>query len=248
MRLDVLFGAASVSPSDVAGRVVAVVDVLRASTTVVTALYNGARCVIPFESGEEVVLRSKAFHRQDVLLAGERKMRPVPGFDLGNSPREFTRAAVAGKTILFSTTNGTVALLAVQGARDVIVSSFVNHSASLAFLRAAARGGVDVAIICAGHERHFALEDAAYAGRLVRGIARRMPDARLNDGAAACAMLARRYGDRLDRLFADAGHGRALTEAGFEGDLAACAEIDAFPVVPVYLDRQISKLGPDWER
>src|SRR3954468_15627041 len=91
VRVDVLFGSASIVPSDVAGKVVAVIDVLRASTSIATALSNGARAVIPLESSDEVVTRAKAFERRDVRLAGERKMLPIPGFELGNSPSEFTR-------------------------------------------------------------------------------------------------------------------------------------------------------------
>lgn len=243
MRIDVLFGAASVAPADVAGRVVAVIDVLRASTSIAVALHNGARSVVPFEGPDEAVLRSKQYDRRDVRLAGERRMRPLPGFDLGNSPGEFTREAVDGRIILFATTNGTPALLATQGARDVIVASYVNLSVSLAFLRAAGRGGADVTIVCAGSDRQFGLEDAACAGRLVRGLRRGRTDAVFNDAAHACALLDRRYGDRLDALFADAAHGRALAEAGFAEDLVRCAAVDAHPVVPVYADRQISRFG-----
>lgn len=248
MRVDVLFGAATIVPADVAGRVVAVIDVLRASTTIATALDNGARCVVPCESSDEVVLRSKQYERREVKLAGERRMLPIPGFDFGNSPAEYVREAVEGRTILFSTTNGTPALLATQGARDVIVASYVNFKAALAFLRTAVRGGADVAIVCAGRERQFSLEDAACAGRFVRGLVRRKPDVLLNDAAQGCVLLDRRYGDRLDLLFADAQHARALAEAGFAADLDSCAEVDAHPVVPVYYDRQITKLGPEWER
>lgn len=248
MQIDVLFGAAAVAQADVAGRVVAVIDVLRASTTIATALDNGARCVVPFESAAEVISRSKSFARAEVRLAGERRMRAVEGFDFGNSPLEFTREAVEGRTILFSTTNGTPALVASQGARDVIVASYVNHSAALAFLRSAALSGVPVTIVCAGRERFFALEDAACAGRYVRGISRRTSGAQLNDAARTCALLDRHHGDRLAELFAESDHGRALAEAGFGDDLVACADIDAHPVVPVYVDRQIVKLGPDWER
>jgi 2-phosphosulfolactate phosphatase len=248
VKLDVLFGAASVAASDVSGRVVAVIDVLRASTTIAVAIANGARAVIPSESSEEVVQRSKSFERREVLLAGERRMRAIPGFDFGNSPLEFTREAIAGRTVLFSTTNGTGALVAVQGAREVVVASYVNHSAVLAMLRAAARGGHDVSIVCAGHERQFSLEDAACAGRFVRGVSRRLANVELNDAALTCALLDRRYGGDLPRLFAESSHGRALTEAGFGDDLALCASIDACPVVPMYVDRQIIKLGPDWER
>ena len=248
VRLDVVFGATSINQADVVGRVVAVIDVLRASTSIATALDHGARCVVPLESGEEVIRRSKSFARGDVRLAGERRMLPVPGFDLGNSPREFTREVVEGRTILMSTTNGTPALLATQVARDVVVASYVNYSATLAYLRSAVRGGIDVTIICAGRERHFSREDGACAGRYVRGISRRNSSVQRNDAAQLCAMLDKHHGDRLLEMFAESEHGRALAAAGFEGDLDACGAIDAHPVVPVYVDRQIVKLGPDWER
>ena len=248
MKVDVIFGTQNVAPSDVQGRLVAVIDVLRASTTIATALLNGARAVIPFESSEEAVVRAKHFDRSEVRLAGERKMHAIPGFDFGSSPREMTREAVEGKTILMTTTNGTSALIGTQGARDVVVASYVNFSAVLAMIRAAGRAGTDISILCAGRERQFSLEDAACAGRYVRHIAKRLPSAELNDAARACAMLDRRYGDSLDRLFAEASHGRALTEAGFADDLIVCAAVDAYPVVPIYQDRQITKLGPDRER
>jgi 2-phosphosulfolactate phosphatase len=117
VRLDVFFGGYQLTPADLQGRVVLVIDVLRASTTVAVALANGARAVIPFESSDEVIARAKQFEREDVLLAGERRMKAIPGFDLGNSPREYTREAVEGKTVLLTTTNGTVALANIQGAR-----------------------------------------------------------------------------------------------------------------------------------
>ena len=120
-RVDVSFTAQSLIPSDVSGRVAVVLDVLRASTTIAHALASGARAVIPFASTEEVVNRAKQLERREVILAGERNMAPIPGFDRGNSPREFTSEQVEGKTILMTTTNGTRALVALTGARDVIV-------------------------------------------------------------------------------------------------------------------------------
>src|SRR5688500_14206738 len=161
MRLDVFFGPQEVTPADVANRVVAVVDVLRASTSIAIALDNGARAVIPLASSEDVISRSKSLERSEVRLAGERKSQQIAGFDVGNSPRDFTREVVEGKTILMTTTNGTNAILTVQGARDVVIASYVNFSAVLSMLRAALRGGTDVAILCAGQEKRFALEDAA---------------------------------------------------------------------------------------
>ena len=103
-----------------------------------------------------------------MLLAGERRMHPIPGFDLGNSPREFTREAVEGKTVLLTTTNGTHGARWRCRARVTWSSaSYVNFTAVLAMLRAALRGGTDIAIVCAGRDRQFALEDAACAGRYV---------------------------------------------------------------------------------
>jgi 2-phosphosulfolactate phosphatase len=195
-----------------------------------------------------VVLRSKSFERPQVRLAGERRMKPIPGFDLGNSPGEFTREAVEGKFVLLTTTNGTSALLAVQSARDVVVASYVNFSAVVALLRSALRGGTDVAILCAGRERQFSLEDAACAGRYVRFITNQFPTVSLNDAARAAAIIEQGFGDNVGRVFAESEHGRALAGAGYEADLQSCAAIDSFPVVPVYQERQITKLGPERER
>jgi 2-phosphosulfolactate phosphatase len=248
VRLDVFPAAPLPAPSDVAGRVVVVIDVLRASTTIAVALSNGARNIIPFDSTDDAVARSKSYERGEVRLAGERRMRAVPGFDFGNSPLEFTRDAVEGKTVLFSTTNGTGALVSVQGARDVVVGAYVNFSAVLVLLRAAIRGGTDVTILCAGRERQFSLEDTACAGRYVRHVCERYPDVALNDGAVAALHVERAYGDDLERLFLDSSHGRALRDAGFAGDLHVCAALDSHPVIPLYQDRQITMLGPDRAR
>jgi 2-phosphosulfolactate phosphatase len=248
MRIDVLFGSASVAPSDVSGRVVAVIDVLRASTSIATALSNGARAVIPLESSDEVITRAKAFERRDVKLAGERKMLPIPGFDFGNSPLEFTKENIEGKTVLMTTTNGTIAITNTQGARDVVIASYVNFTAVCTMLRTALRGGADIAIICAGRERQFALEDAGCAGRYVNHVSKRMTNITLNDAAQACTLIDRKYGDQILRLFDASEHGRSLREAGFVDDLAACAAVDSFPVIPLYQDRIITKLGPDRER
>jgi 2-phosphosulfolactate phosphatase len=249
VRVDVLFGGASVAPSDVAGRVVVVVDVLRASTSIAWALVNGARAVIPLETSEEVVTRSKACERSDVLLAGERRMLAISGFDLGNSPREFTRDVVEGKTVIMTTTNGTPAISNTAGARDVVIGSYVNYTAVLTMLRTALRGGTDIALVCAGRERQFALEDAGCAGRFVSNVSKRVTGVvELNDAAQACALIDRKYGDNILKLFDASEHGRALRGAGFVDDLTACAAVDSHPVIPLYQDRQITKLGPERER
>lgn len=248
MRLDVFFTPNQVKPADTAGRLVAIVDVLRASTTVATALGNGAKTVIPLEGADEVIVRSKEFTRSQILLAGEQKMHPIAGFDIGNSPQAYTREVVEGKTILLTTTNGTRTLLGVQGARDIVIASYVNFTAVLAMMKLAARSDTDIAIICAGDEGSFTLEDAACAGRYVKAIPKRADSVVSNDAASASVLIEKKYGDNIEKVFKESSHGQALESAGFGDDLAAAAEVDSYPVVPIWQDRQITKLGPERER
>jgi 2-phosphosulfolactate phosphatase len=249
MRIDVVFGPTTAIPALITGRVVAVIDVLRASTSIAVALGNGARNIVPLESADEVITRAKQFDKGEVRLAGERKMLTVSGFDLGNSPGEFTREAVEGKTVLLTTTNGTAAMVGLQGARDVVVASYVNLEAVAVLMRTAARAGTDITLICAGRDKLFSLEDAACAGRYVRAITQKgLVNVDLGDGAFAATVLDRKYADRLDLLFADSEAGKALAEAGFGKDLEDCAKLDSCPVIPIFQDRQITLLGPDRER
>ena len=247
MKLEVFMSPREVVAGDVQGRVVAVIDVLRASTTIAVALFNGARTVIPVADVDEAISRARQFEKSQVRTAGERKMLPIPGFDLGNSPLEFTAEEVRGCNVIISTTNGTRALMALQGTRDTVVASYVNHIAVSAMLRAAARSN-DISIVCAGTEGHVRLEDAACAGRYVRSLTQSNASITLNDAARACALIDGRYGDNIAEIFKDSSHGRSLAEAGFGEDLLLCAQLDSHPVVPIYQERHITRLGPDRER
>ncbi len=247
MRIDVFFGTSTMSAADTAGRTAVVIDVLRASSSIAAALHNGARTIIPLDGADEVITRAKAYERREVLLAGERKMLAVPGFDVGNSPHEYTREVVEGRIVLMTTTNGTSALMAVQGARETIVMAHVNFTAAVSELESALREGIDITIICAGRERQFSLEDAACAGRVVRHLMDTLDGVELNDAARAAMLTERAYGGDLRALFADSVHGRALAEAGFERDLEICATTDAFPVVPIYRDHRIVAQSLDSE-
>ena len=214
-----------------------VLDLLRASTTIATALDSGADAIIPVLEPDEA--RSRAARLGPAtLLAGERNAVPPAGFHLGNSPLEYTREKVEGKTIILTTTNGTKALLAAApNSRDVLIGSYVNFTVTLAAVRSALRQGLDVDIICAGSKGNFSLEDTACAGRFVRFAMRRpgkMGPPVLNDAARAALLIEKNYGQDIARLFNDAEHGRTLRSAGFGDDLLACAAIDAHPVLAAY--------------
>jgi 2-phosphosulfolactate phosphatase len=229
VRLDVALTPAAVTPAALAGATALVVDVLRASTTLITALAHDARELVPVAEVEEA--RRLAATRPDVLLAGERGGDPPAGFDLGNSPLEFTRERVAGRTLVFTTSNGTRALVAARAAAAVGVAGFVNLTAAATW---ALGQGRDVVVVCAGELGARSFEDEVCAGLLIQRL--------LGDGTAAtaapegarAATAARPYARDLARLALDAPHARHLTEQGRGADVAACLRLDAFALVPVY--------------
>jgi 2-phosphosulfolactate phosphatase len=239
VKIDVHFTPAGVVAGELAGRGVVVIDALRATTTVITALANGARAVIPAATSEEAVRLASNLEKDGVLLAGERKSVKIEGFALGNSPREMTAAAVGGKTIVLATTNGTPALVATQGGDPVLVGAPANFKALAARARAVLVERGDLVIVCAGRDRQFAVEDAYTAGRLIKAVKRGVRKLALNDGARAALALTREFAtwaDALDKSEA----ARQLADADLAADVAFAARADRFTVVPTYTDRRIT--------
>ena len=254
MRLDVYFTPAELG-GELPGRVM-VVDVLRATSTMVEALANGARAVFPVTTVDEAARIAQNVGRDSVLLCGERKGLPVEGFDLGNSPTEFTRVRVEGLALAMTTSNGTRALLAVaerwpgpgdDGTGAIFIGSLLNLSAAARALVGSSgpasgetEAGVPAAaIVCAGREGRFGLDDARAAGALVRAVQELGPDPALNDAAvAARALVGRRrhFAGALEETAA----GRHLKEIGRAEDIAFCAEVDRTDVVPRFRDRKIT--------
>ncbi len=235
-----LLGEATILPADVVGRVVVVIDVLRAASTVATALTNGARAVYPFASVEETARRGGEMGRDAVRLAGERRMLRIDGFDFGNSPLEFSRDAVAGHTILCTTSNGTAALVATHGARSCFFTGFVNAGRTVDALVRGAADGHDITIICAGTDRHAALEDLVCAGRLVRQLVEQTADGiSLSDGARIAMTVEAPYRESIAALQTDASHAVTLGAAGFRADVEYCLGVDTVPVLVTYKSNRL---------
>ncbi len=231
MRVDVALTAQSVVPSQTAGRSVLVVDVLRASTTIIAALGGGCAGVVPVADEAEARRRAAALPAEAVLLAGERRGEPIPGFDLGNSPLEFTEERVRGKLVIFTTSNGTQALLAARPAAAVAVAALVNLSAAAAW---ALGGRRDVTIVCAGERGAESLEDRVCAGLLVERLTQEEPGVALTAAADAARRAGRAYGKEVRRLAGDALWARRLAARGRAADVAACLALDTTTLVPVY--------------
>jgi 2-phosphosulfolactate phosphatase len=239
MKIDVHFTPLGVTPGELAGRGVVVIDVLRATTTIITALANGAKAIIPAATSEEAVRLASNLEKDNVLLAGERKSLKIEGFALGNSPREMTAAAVGGKTIVLATTNGTPALVAAQGGDPVLVGAAANFKALLARAHEVLAQRGDLVIVCAGRDKQFAIEDAYTAGRLIKALKTGAKRLALNDAAqAALALPAELAGWKEALAGSDAA--AQLAEVDLADDVSFAAKPDRFTVVPRYADRRIT--------
>jgi 2-phosphosulfolactate phosphatase len=241
MKVDVYFTPSGLHPGEVQGRTLFVVDILRATTTMCAALHHGAKAILPVASTEEALRLAQTIGSADVLLAGEQNCLRIPGFQLGNSPLEMVEPVVRGKTLVVSTSNGTKALLACQGAQSVYPTAAVNLSAAAEKGREVLESGGAVAVLCAGRENAFSLDDAYCAGRLLAAmLGDRRPRSGLNDAAIACLDLVRRYGLYWRRPLAYSRAGRELTKLGFADDIEDAARLDAYPVLPHFHERRIT--------
>ncbi len=205
-------------PIETEGLVV-LVDILRATSTIVAALAEEAKVVKPVATIEDALL----LREQGYLLAGERGGLPPEGFDYGNSPREAYR--LAGQKVALTTTNGTRALGFVKQAKAVCAGSFLNLSAVVRF----AERFDEVVVLCAGTEGHFSLEDFLFAGFLARELEE---FATGNDAATVARHYARGVADPREEILLSK-HALRLIELGLKDDVIFCGELDRYSVVPV---------------
>jgi len=213
-----------------------VIDVLRATTSIVAAFANGCRSILPVASAEEA--RRARSADPALVLAGEEGGLRVEGFELGNSPREFTREVIGGRDVVLTTSNGTKTMRAVGPGRTVAIGALRNRDAVGDWLVAQ---GADGLIVCSGYEGAFSLEDAVCAGGIVDRAARTAPRLRLGDGARACRLLWESFQSDLPALLRSSGWGERLLGLGLEADLAFCAVLDAAAVVPVMMEGRITR-------
>jgi len=231
MKLNVLFSPIVADELYFTGKTSVVIDVLRASSTIVTALKNGAKEIVPVATVEFAVKVSGGMFGGQTLLGGERNTKKIEGFALGNSPLEYEEKIVNGKSIVFYTTNGTKALAKAKFSEHLFVCSFLNLNAIAKHLVSLQN---NVEIICAGRNNFFSLEDTVCAGKLVAEIISMNPEVELNDSVYAALALNEKYGQDLLRMFKQSEHGKLLIDNGFEEDLNYCAQLNVFDIIPRY--------------
>jgi 2-phosphosulfolactate phosphatase len=227
VKLDAVFSPAEIEGSRLTGRAIAVIDVLRATSTILTALANGARAVIPVDTVERAVRTAREIGAGEALLCGERGSKPIDGFDLGNSPAEFAEPVVGGHTLVMTTTNGTRALLAGSAGSRCVVAAFLNVTA----VAAALADEEDVVLLCAGRAGRFSLDDAVCAGMIAHRLGERSRvDA--TESARAAMVMAAEWGDSLVGMLRTTAAGRQLERLQMDGDIAYCGTLDRFEHVP----------------
>lgn len=213
-----------------------VIDVLRATTTITVSLANGAKEVIPTENIATAVRVAKG--SKNSILCGERNGRVIDGFKLGNSPLEYTAEVIKDKALIFSTTNGTQAIMKSKFAKNCLLASFVNMSAVVDYVNALDE---DFTIICSGKLNDFCLEDAVCAGMLLNklNVGRNLE---LMDSEVAAMNLSNDLAmllnvpsqEKVLRMLNTSEHGRYLSQIGFEKDLEICSKIDSYPIIPLF--------------
>ncbi|MDE2483801.1 MAG: 2-phosphosulfolactate phosphatase [candidate division NC10 bacterium] len=230
MMIDVAFSRLDPACRSASGRAVAVIDVIRATTTITMALHQGCAGVIPVRTLSEARAVARRLSRS-ALLAGERGAERAAGFELGNSPAEYGQERVQGKTIVLTTTNGTRTFQAASGAQVIIACSFLNVSAAARWLTGT---GLDILIVCAGRHGRFCLEDVVGSGMLIDrllNISERPIEC--SDAAGAAHQLFLTYRDDLLGMLQGCEWGREIIQKGFGADLEICAHVDLTDIVPV---------------
>ncbi len=231
MKVEVFLTGGNVEEEDVKGRTVVVIDVLRACSTIVTALDNGARAIVPVSDMAQAGKIASNLDQRSYLLGGERDGQKIEGYHLGNSPLEYTPSQVKDQTVILNTTNGTVALSRARAAEHLVVGSFLNASRVVDFVR---EMNLDTAIICAGWRNRVSLEDTLCAGLLLYELWDGVEPDYVSDTAhIAFTQYATDRGD-LQRALHRSNHAQWLTREGYGDDVAYSFKLDTIPVLPYF--------------
>ncbi len=208
--------------------IVVIIDVFRATSTMATALYNGARKIIPVDSPELCIEMGK---QTGGVTAGERDGKIIPGLSYGNSPSEYPRSFIENKILVITTTNGTKLLhMALkQGAKDIITGSFPNFSAVANYLK---EQGVPVILACSGWKNRFNIEDTLFAGAIIEAL---KDDFTIHcDSSLMANQLYCQHKDDLAQYIQTTTHWHRLAAYGLEQDMLYCISIDSAPSIPIY--------------
>jgi 2-phosphosulfolactate phosphatase len=233
MKLNVYAIPDNVADKELKDKTVVLIDLFRATSTMLAALANGCKEIVPSAEIEEVINMSKNYEKDSYLLCGERNIQAIDGFHLSNSPLEYTTEKVSGKTLLMTTTNGTQAFKRATDAAEVLICSLTNVDTVAGYL---AEQQNDVVFICAGTDGQFTTDDVVTAGAVIYRLTNMVDNLELGDLAVVAKILYQHYADDLHGLLRNSTHYRRLMDAGLEKDIEYCLTLNAAPVTGIYKD------------
>lgn len=236
MDAEVFLTHSTISEGDVQGRTVVVIDVLRACSTIVTALDRGARAVMPVLDMAQAGKIASNLDPDVYRLGGERGGEKIEGYHLGNSPREYTQEVVKGRDVILNTTNGTQALEKAKGADHLVAASFLNAERVANFVRQTTNA---ITIVCAGRQNRIALEDTLCAGLLLDRLWDGREPYPVSDSAHTAYTLYHTDQEDLENALRGANHAERLVQQDYEEDLDYCFQVDEIPVLPYYTENRM---------
>ncbi|MBQ8958604.1 MAG: 2-phosphosulfolactate phosphatase [Bacteroidales bacterium] len=252
MNISVIPTAQQAQGLDFSGKTAVVIDVLRATSVITTALANGAQCVVPVKTVEEAQSLFVASDAATTLRGGERNALKIDGFELDNSPLEYTKERVGGKTVILTTTNGTNAINNVKGADEVVLACFRNAAAVVDYLLRllpcdsptadhvglSYHGSRNVVIVCSGTEGCFSMDDGLCAGMLIASL-RQKTEVETDDFGGLLSWFYIQNKDDLRKTLSGCFHLKRLISMGFSNDVGFCLEANVASTVPVVSGKEV---------
>ncbi|MFT5875235.1 MAG: 2-phosphosulfolactate phosphatase [Clostridium sp.] len=230
MKIDIIVSADDIKKEKIKNKTVVVIDMLRATSVITTAMNNGCKGVIPVltvDDAAEIVRNSK----EEFMLGGERDALKIEGFHYSNSPLEYTRDTIEGKTLVMTTTNGTKAIRGCEGASNILIGAMLNAKA---IVKRVVELNKDVVIVNAGTYGEFSIDDFLCSGYIIDCVLK-LVEAELTDIAVTSHYIYKNNED-IYSFIKYASHYKRITELGLKADLEYCCRKDIIDIVPEYND------------
>lgn len=236
MKIDIIISVDDIKESKIKDKVVVVIDMFRATSVIITALANGCKEVIPFLTIEETLMKAKELKREEYILGGERKAVKIDGFDLSNSPLEYTKDRIENKRVLMTTTNGTRTLTEAISAKRILIGAMINGRAVAKKLM---KLNEDVIIINSGTNGNFSMDDFICSGYIINEMLSGDNGLEFTD-IAKTANIIYEENKEIINYVKKANHYSVMKSLKLDDDINYCIKKSIIDIVPEYKEKKIT--------